>query len=254
MNKIALITGATSGIGYATARQFSENNINLIVCGRRSEKLTQLVNEIGGKVKVFQLIFDVSDRARVFEAINSLPEEWRNIDFLINNAGNAHGLDTVESADLDDWEKMIDINVKGLMYVTKAVLPTMIERKSGHIVNISSIAGKEVYSKGNAYCASKHAVDAFNSGLRIDLMNKGIKVSVINPGAVNTEFSTVRFKGDQEKADKVYEGFDPLLAEDIADLIQFVVSRPKHVNISDTMILPAAQVAASLIHKNNNTG
>lgn len=249
MNKIALITGATSGIGYATAKLFADNNINLILCGRRKEKLIQLNKEISEKVKTHHLVFDVSNREKVFDAVDSLPEEWKNIDILINNAGNAHGLDTVDTADLDDWDKMIDINVKGLMYVTKAVLPKMIERKSGHIVNISSIAGKEVYMKGNAYCASKHAVDAFNSGLRIDLMDKGIKVSVINPGAVNTEFSAVRFKGDQEKADKVYEGFAPLLAEDIADLIHFVVSRPKHVNISDTMILPTAQVAASLIHK-----
>lgn len=249
MTKIALITGATSGIGYATARIFAENNIDLIVCGRRTDKLSQLEKEISDKVKVQKLSFDVSNRDKVFEALNSLPDDWKNIDILVNNAGNAHGLDTVETANLDDWDKMIDINVKGLMYVTKAILPWMIKRQSGHIVNISSIAGKEVYLKGNAYCASKHAVDAFNAGLRIDLMDKGIKVSVINPGAVNTEFSTVRFKGDKEKADKVYEGFEPLLAEDIADLIQFVVSRPKHVNISDTMILPSAQVTATQIHK-----
>lgn len=249
MNKTALITGATSGIGYATAKLFAENNINLIICGRRTERLQMLEQEITGKVKTFKLNFDVSKRSEVFDAINSLPSEWQNIDILLNNAGNAHGLDTVDTADLNDWEQMIDINVKGLMYVTKAVLPFMLSKQSGHIINISSIAGKEVYPKGNAYCASKHAVDAFNAGLRLDLFDKGIKVSMINPGAVNTEFSTVRFKGDSNKADKVYEGFEPLVAEDIADLIHFVVTRPKHVNISDTMILSAAQVSASLIHK-----
>jgi 3-hydroxy acid dehydrogenase / malonic semialdehyde reductase len=249
MNKIALVTGATSGIGYATAKIFAENKIDLIICGRRTDKLAQLESEISGKVKVFKLSFDVSNRDSVFEALNSLPQNWKKIDILINNAGSAHGLDTVETANLDDWDKMIDINVKGLMYVTKAILPWMIEEQSGHIVNISSIAGKEVYLKGNAYCASKHAVDAFNSGLRIDLMGKGIKVSVINPGAVNTEFSTVRFKGDTKKADKIYEGFEPLVAHDIADLIYFVVSRPKHINISDTTILPNAQVTATQIHR-----
>jgi len=251
MSKIAFITGASSGIGYATAKLCAKNNIDVIICGRRSEKLSQLEKEISDLVKVYKLIFDVSQKQDVFNAIIYLPEEWRKIDYLINNAGNAHGLDLVQDADLEDWEKMIDINVKGLMYVTKAILPLMLENKAGHIINISSIAGKEVYPKGNAYCASKHAVDAFNDGLRIDLSGTGIRVSMINPGMVNTEFSAVRFKGDKEKADKVYEGFAPLSAEDVAELIYFILTRPKHVNISDTTILPTAQVSATITHKDD---
>jgi NADP-dependent 3-hydroxy acid dehydrogenase YdfG len=252
VNKIALITGATSGIGCATATYFANNNIDLIICGRRTERLDKLENELYDKVKIHKLTFDVSKRNDVFNAINSLPENWKKIDFLINNAGNAHGFELVDEANIDDWDKMIDINVKGLLYVTKAVLPFMLGRTAGHIVNIGSIAGKEVYLKGNAYCASKHAVDAFSSGLRMDLLSKGIKVSTINPGAVNTEFSTVRFKGNKEKADQVYDGFDPLLAEDVADLIYYVISRPKHVNISDSIIFPAAQASGSIINKNLN--
>ncbi|MBN1119132.1 MAG: SDR family NAD(P)-dependent oxidoreductase [Bacteroidales bacterium] len=246
---IALVTGASSGIGYATARIFAENHIDLILCGRRNSRLVALENEISGRVKTIKLVFDVTDRKHVFEKINSLPEEWKNIDIVLNNAGNAHGLDLAQDASLDDWEAMIDINVKGLMYVTKAVLPYMIRNKKGHIVNISSIAGKEAYLKGNAYCASKHAVDGFNNGLRQDLLGTGIKVSLVSPGAVNTEFSTVRFKGDKERADKVYEGFEPLLAEDIADLIYFIVSRPRHVNIADSIILPSAQASATNFYK-----
>jgi NADP-dependent 3-hydroxy acid dehydrogenase YdfG len=249
MHKIAFITGATSGIGLATAKIMAENAINLIICGRREERIAQIEKELGQKTNVYSLCFDVSKREQVFEAINSLPEQWKAIDYLINNAGNAHGLDLSQDASLDDWEKMIDINVKGVLYVTKAFLPQMIEQKSGHIVNIGSIASKEVYQKGNVYCASKHALDAFSKGLRLDLNGTGIKVSSINPGAVNTEFSSVRFKGDKEKADKVYEGFEPLYAEDIADLIYFVVSRPAHVNISDSVILSTAQASASVIHR-----
>lgn len=249
MNKIALITGATSGIGYATAIYFAQNNIDIIICGRRADRLSKLEKEVQKKVKVYKLTFDISQRTDVFKAIDSLPDNWKNVDYLINNAGNAHGLNFVQDADINDWENMIDINIKGMMYVTKAVLPIMLKRKTGHIVNMGSIAGKEVYVKGNVYCASKHAVDAFNSGLRMDLLGSGIKVSVINPGAVNTEFSSVRFKGDKEKADKVYEGFDPLFAEDIADLIYYVISRPAHVNIADSIIFPAAQVTGSLIDR-----
>ncbi len=249
MEKIALITGATSGIGRATAEIFAANGIRLIVCGRRKERLIELEKELKTKVKIYTLNFDVSDKNQVSESIRSLPPEWNKIDILINNAGNAHGLDFAQDADMNDWEKMIDINVKGVMYVTKAVLPYMIDNRKGHIVNISSIAGKEVYPKGNIYCASKHALDAFNAGLRLDLNGMGIKVSLVNPGLVNTEFSTVRFKGDKERADNVYEGFDPLVAEDVADLIYFIVSRPPHVNISDSMILPTAQVSATQIFK-----
>jgi 3-hydroxy acid dehydrogenase / malonic semialdehyde reductase len=249
MNKIAFISGATSGIGLATAELFAKHNIQLIICGRRRERLLELEKKLNQKVQVHVLCFDVSDREACFSAINSLPSEWRSIDYLINNAGNAHGLALAQDANLDDWEKMIDINVKGLMYVTKAILPFMLKKESGHIVNISSIAGEEVYMKGNAYCASKHAVTALSDGLRIDLNGTGIKVSTVSPGAVDTEFSTVRFKGDKSKADKVYEGFEPLYAEDIADLIHFIVSRPAHVNISDSIILPAAQSSATLIHR-----
>ncbi len=249
MNKKAFITGATSGIGMATARLLAENGYDLILCGRRQEKLNKLENELCQKVKVKTLCFDVSLRAETFEAIESLPDSWKNIALLLNNAGNAHGFDLAQDANLDDWEKMIDINVKGLMYVTKALLPSLIAKKSGHIVNIGSIAGKEVYLRGNAYCASKHAVTAFSDALRLDLNGTGVKVSCIHPGAVNTGFSEVRFKGDSQKASKVYEGFEPLLANDIAELILFIVSRPGHVNISDTIILPAAQASASLIHR-----
>jgi 3-hydroxy acid dehydrogenase / malonic semialdehyde reductase len=249
MDKIALITGATSGIGYATAKLFAENGINIIACGRRAERLEKLKTELEKNVEIHTLNFDVSNREEVFKAIQSLPEKWKNIDILVNNAGNAHGLDLAQDANLDDWEKMIDINVKGLFYVTKAVLPIMLKNNKGHIVNISSVAGKENYLKGNVYCASKHAVDSFNEGLRIDLTGTGIKVSSVSPGAVNTEFSTVRFKGDKERADKFYEGFDPLVADDIADLIYYIVSRPAHINIADTVIFPSAQTAASNIHR-----
>jgi 3-hydroxy acid dehydrogenase/malonic semialdehyde reductase len=244
MTKIALITGATSGIGYATAKLFAENGIHIIACGRRVERLEKLKSELSPKVDVLTLTFDVSSRTDVFKSIESIPEKWRNIDILVNNAGNAHGLDLAQDANLDDWEKMIDINVKGLLYVTKALLPLMLKNNKGHIVNISSVAGKENYLKGNVYCASKHAVDSFNEGLRIDLTGTGIKVSLVSPGAVNTEFSTVRFKGDKERADKLYEGFDPLVADDIADLIYYVVSRPAHINIADAVIFPSAQTSA----------
>lgn len=249
MNKIAFISGATSGIGLATAQLLAKNNIDLILCGRREERLKELEAELSQLVAVKTLKFDVRDRKAVFDSINSLPTEWKNIQYLINNAGNAHGLSSSQDADIDDWDAMIDINVKGLMYVTKAVLPFMVEKKSGHIVNISSIAGKEVYANGNAYCASKHAVTAFSDGLRLDLNPEGIKVSNICPGAVDTEFSMVRFKGDQAKADAVYEGYTPLYANDIADLIHFVISRPAHVNISDSIILSAAQASATLINR-----
>lgn len=249
MNKIAFITGATSGIGLETARLFAKNNINLILCGRRQERLNNLEKELSVLVNIHKLCFDVSDRKATFSAVESLPKEWKTVDYLINNAGNAHGFDLSQEANLDDWEQMIDINVKGLMYVTKALLPSMIKAESGHIINMGSIAGKEVYLKGNAYCASKHAVTAFSDGLRLDLNGTGIKVSNISPGAVDTEFSRVRFKGDKEKADKVYQGFTPLYAADIADLVFFIVSRPAHVNITDSIIFPSAQSSATMIHK-----
>ncbi len=249
-NKIALITGASSGIGKATAKLFAENNIDLIICGRRKDKLLELEKELGKKVAVHVLSFDVSNKEEVFSQINSLPANWQNIEILLNNAGNAHGLSSFQDGSLGDFEAMIDINVKGLLYVSKAVLPMMLAQPKGHIINIGSIAGKEVYPNGNVYCASKHAVDALNSGMRMDLNKTNVKVSVINPGLVETEFSVVRFKGDEERAKKVYEGFQPLKPEDIADVILFAVTRPWHVNISDLIILPTAQASATIVNKN----
>lgn len=249
IQKIALITGATSGIGYATAEVLADMGIDLIICGRRAERLAELKEKLSSKVKVLSLQFEVRDKENVFHTLNNLPEEWQNIDILVNNAGNAHGLDMIYEGNLDDWEAMIDINIKGLLYVSKALIPRMIERKSGHIINIGSLAGKEVYPKGNVYCASKHAVDALNQGMRMDLHNHHIKVSGIHPGLVETEFSLVRFKGDTEKAKKVYEGMEALTARDIAEIIGFVVSRPAHVNIADMLILPIAQASSWLVHR-----
>lgn len=247
MQKIALVTGASSGIGRATAVALADKGYDLIICGRRKERLEELASQVS--VKTLQLTFDVRDRQAVDEALNSIPQEWKNIDVLINNAGNAHGLSKIQDGSTEDWDAMIDINVKGLLYVTKAIIPGMIERGSGHVVNVGSIAGKEVYPNGNVYCASKHAVDAINNGMRLDLLGTGVKVSQVCPGLVETEFSLVRFKGDESRADSVYQGFDPLTAEDIADLIQFIVTRPAHVNIADSLILPTAQVASTMVHK-----
>ncbi len=249
MNKTALITGATSGIGKATAELFAENGIRLVLCGRRQDRLNDLKTDLEVKTKVHLLNFDVRNREDVFERINSLPDDFSKIDILINNAGNAHGLDPIESGSLDDWDAMMDINVKGLLYVSKAVIPQMVKRKSGHIINIGSIAGKEVYPKGNVYCASKYAVDAINQGMRIDLNQYGIRVGAVNPGAVETEFSNVRFKGDDERADMVYNGFEPLHPEDIADIIHFVVTRPYHVNIADLLVMPTAQASGTIVNK-----
>ncbi|RTY70460.1 SDR family NAD(P)-dependent oxidoreductase [Flavobacterium sp. GSP27] len=250
MTKTALVTGATSGIGKATAQILAKNNYQIILCGRREDRLTELKKELSAFTKVHTLSFDVRDKKAVFESINSIPEVFATIDVLINNAGNAHGLDPIQKGDLDDWDAMIDINVKGLLYVSKAIIPQMIERKSGHIINIGSIAGKEVYPNGNVYCASKHAVDALNQAMRMDLNPYGIRVGAIHPGAVETEFSEVRFKGDTDRAANVYKGFEPLHPEDIADIIHFVVSRPYHVNIADLMVLPTAQAAATILKRN----
>ena len=249
MNKIALITGATSGIGKATAQILAQNNYNIILCGRRQNRLNELEKELNQFTKVHSLSFDVSDKNAVFEAINSLPESFSKIDVLINNAGNAHGLEPIQNGDIDDWDTMIDINLKGLLYVSKAIIPKMIEHKSGHIINIGSTAAKEVYTNGNVYCATKHAVDAINKGMKMDLNPYGIRVGAIHPGLVETEFSQVRFKGDSEKAANVYKGFTPLKAEDIADIIHFVISRPYHVNISDLVVMCTAQGSATMIQK-----
>ncbi|MGK4566685.1 SDR family NAD(P)-dependent oxidoreductase [Flavobacterium sp. 3HN19-14] len=247
--KTALITGATSGIGRATAIKLAENNYRLVICGRREERLEELKSQLSHFTEVHTLAFDVRDKEAVFAAIESLPEAFSTIDILVNNAGNAHGLDPIQTGNPDDWDAMIDINVKGLLYVSKAVIPQMTERKSGHIINIGSIAGLEVYPNGNVYCASKHAVDAITKGMRMDLNQFGIRVGAINPGMVETEFSEVRFKGDTERAANVYKGVAALQPEDISDVIHFVVSRPYHVNIADLMILPTAQASATILKR-----
>ncbi len=247
--KTALITGATSGIGKSTAIEFAKLNINLILCGRRQDRLDLLKNELSKKVQVHTLCFDVRDKKMVSSVIENLPEAFKTIDILINNAGNAHGLDPIQTGNLEDWDAMIDINVKGLLYVSKAVIPKMIAQKSGHIINIGSTAAKEVYPNGNVYCASKHAVDAINKGMRMDLNQYGIRVGGIHPGLVQTEFSNVRFKGDDQKADNVYKGYAPLTPEDIADIIAFVVTRPYHVNIADLVVFPTAQASSTMINK-----
>ncbi|MEX0290190.1 MAG: SDR family NAD(P)-dependent oxidoreductase [Flavobacteriaceae bacterium] len=249
MNKIALITGATSGIGKATAELFAKNNIDLVLCGRRKERLEELEARLGDKVRIKTLLFDVRDKSEVEQSIASLPETFSGIDILVNNAGNAHGLDPIDKGSIEDWEAMLDINVKGLLYISKAIIPGMVARKSGHVINIGSTAGKEVYPKGNVYCASKHAVDAINQAMRIDLNEHGIRVGAINPGLVETEFSDVRFKGDTERAKTVYEGFQPLLAEDIAEVILFAVTRPAHVNIADLVVMPTAQASSTIVHR-----
>ena len=249
MKKTVLITGATSGIGKATAELLAKNNFNIIICGRRKDRLIDLQSELSKTTNTHSLCFDVSDKKAVFEQINSLPKAFSTIDILINNAGNAHGLDFIQNGDLEDWDAMIDINLKGLLYISKAVIPQMIARQSGHIINIGSTAAKEVYPKGNVYCATKHAVDAINQSMRIDLNEYGIKVGAIHPGMVETEFSQVRFKGDEEKASNVYKGFTPLKAEDIADIIQFVITRPYHVNIADLLVMSTAQATATVVKK-----
>ena len=251
MKKIALITGATTGIGNATAHKLAEKNYNLIITGRRKNLLDDVKKELGIKYKcdVLTLNFDIRDPKQVEEMIDSLSENWKKIDVLVNNAGLAAGFSPVQSGDLEDWEQMIDTNVKGLLYITRKVSPLMIENGHGHIINISSIAGKEVYENGNVYCATKHAVDALTKGMRIDLVKHNIKVTSISPGAVDTEFSLIRFKGDNDRASKVYEGFTPLFAADIADAIIFAITRPPHVNINDMLIMPTAQANASTIYR-----
>ena len=243
MNKTALITGATSGIGRAVADIFAENKYNLIVTGRRSERLQELKAALEQQhgISVLALCFDVRDNDEVVRNIASLPVEWRNIDVLVNNAGLAVGLNHIQDGILDDWERMIDTNIKGLLYVTRAVSPLMVARNSGHIVNICSVAGKEVYENGNVYCATKHAVDALSKAMRIDMLGHNIKVTNICPGAVETEFSIVRFKGNTQRAAGTYKGIEPLTGRDIAECIYFAVSLPEHVCINDMMIMPTAQ-------------
>ncbi|NJY61333.1 SDR family NAD(P)-dependent oxidoreductase [Salinimicrobium sp. CDJ15-81-2] len=249
MNKTALVTGASSGIGKATAIALAGAGYNLIICGRRKEALQELKTKLEEKTAVHTLQFDVRDKEAVQSAIESLPQDFSQIDVLVNNAGNAHGLDPIQKGSLEDWDAMIDINVKGLLYVSRAIIPQMLERRSGDIVNIGSLAGKEVYPNGNVYSASKHAVDAINKGMRIDLNGTGIRVGAINPGLVETNFSEIRFKGDSERASSVYKGYEPLKPEDIADLVVFMVTRPAHVNIADLLVLPTAQANSTIVHK-----
>lgn len=247
--RIALITGATSGIGEATARLLAKNNFKLILCGRRTERLKQVEKELSSYTDITLLSFDVRNKGDVKKAIASLSKSWKEIDVLINNAGNAHGLDPIQTGDLNDWDAMIDINLKGLLYVSHEVLPGMVERKQGHIVNLGSVAGKEVYPGGNVYSASKFAVDALSKSMRIDLNSFGIKVSAIHPGLVETEFSVVRFKGDKTRADSVYKGITPLVADDIADNILYVLTRPAHVVIADLVVMPVAQASATVVKR-----
>jgi len=250
MKKTALITGATSGIGRATAHEFAKHGIHLILCGRRQERLDSIKDALNKQTEVHTLNFDVRDKNAVFEAIETLPEDFKTIDILINNAGNAHGLDPIHDGDINDWDAMMDINVKGLLYVSKAIIPQMTKRQSGHVINIGSSAGKEVYPKGNVYCASKHAVLAITEGMRIDLNPFGIKVTAINPGLVETEFSQVRFKG-KTLADNVYTGYKALQANDVADVIYFAVTRPAHVNIADLLMFCTAQASSTIVKKSN---
>jgi len=247
MRKTVLITGATSGIGEATAIKFAEATCRLIITGRRKDRLNDLtehlVQEYG--IDVLPLCFDVRDIRQVEKCLGNLPDEWQKIDILVNNAGLAAGLGHIDEGDRDDWDRMIDTNVKGLLYVTRTIVPGMVSRQSGHIINISSIAGKEVYENGGVYCASKHAVDALSKGMRIDLLKHGIRVTNIAPGMVETEFSLVRFRGDRERADAIYKGIRALKGEDVAEVIFYCASLPDHVCINDLVITPTAQAGVN---------
>ncbi|KPE50538.1 SDR family NAD(P)-dependent oxidoreductase [Chryseobacterium indologenes] len=247
--KTIFITGATSGIGRSTAELFAKQGNRIIICGRRTEVLEELKTELSVFTEIFSLRFDVRSLEEVEAAISSLPEEWKNIDVLINNAGNAHGLDPLSAGNTEDWDSMIDGNVKGLLYVSKMIIPSMKERNSGHIVNISSVAARQTYINGVVYCATKKAVDVISEGMRLELTEFGIKVTNIQPGAVETDFSMVRFKGDHEKSAAVYAGYEALKAEDIADAIAYCVNAPKHVSVSDMTIYPSAQAEPRTIYR-----
>lgn len=249
--KTALITGATSGIGKACAEKLASENFKLILLGRRKELLNTLKIQLTAAyhIECYLITADVRDKNVVAQAINDLPDEWKKIDVLVNNAGLAVGLNPIQEGIYDDWERMLDTNVKGLLYVTREIVPLMIAQGKGHIINIGSIAGKEVYPNGNVYCATKHAVDALNKSMRIDLVKHQIKVTAIHPGAVETEFSIVRFKGDEKRAKAVYDGFQPLTGKDIADAVFYVTTLPEHVNINDLVIMPTAQASATVFHK-----
>jgi len=251
MTKIALITGATSGIGEACAHLFAREQYNLVLTGRRTDRLEKLAKKLNTKynTEIAVSSFDVRDRQQVISNLEDLPAKWKKVNVLINNAGLSQGLEPIQSGSYDDWDTMIDTNIKGLLYVSKVVSNWMVSNKFGHIINIGSIAGKEVYPNGNVYCATKFAVDALNKAMRIDLLPYGIKVTGVHPGAVETEFSEVRFKGDKDRAGKVYDGFEPLVAADIAETIWFAVSRPAHVNINELTVMPTAQASATIISR-----
>jgi len=251
MKRIALVTGATSGIGEATALLLARNDFNVIITGRRGPLLKKVRKKIESETaaEVIELCFDIREHSEVIRALDTIPDDWKKIDVLVNNAGLAAGLDHINEGKLEDWEQMIDTNIKGLLYITREISGWMIRQGSGHIINIGSVAGKEVYDKGNVYCATKFAVDALSRGMRIDLVQHNIKVTCIAPGMVETEFSLVRFKGDKKWANKVYEGLKPLCAEDIAEAILFAITRPPHVNINEMLIMPTAQANATVIHR-----
>ncbi len=252
MNKTIFITGATSGFGEACAHLFAANNYNLILNGRREERLKILSEKLTAQYSISCYVapFDVQDRKAVQSAINALPDDWKNIDVLLNNAGLALGRSYIDEGDIDDWDTMIDTNVKGLLYVSRAVMPLMVKRQSGHIINLGSVAGKEVYEKGNVYCASKFAVDAISKAMRIDLLQHQIKVTAIHPGAAETEFSKVRFKGDEATAQKIYEGFQPLNAMDVASIIYYTTTLPPHVCINDLVVTCTQQANGIFFNKN----
>lgn len=254
MNKIVLVTGATAGFGEAIAHEFAKHGYDVIITGRRGERLKKVKAELEKQyhIKVLDLQFDIRNKAETDKALLSMDTKWQNIDVLVNNAGLASGMGPLQDGDTDDWDKMVDTNVKGLLYVTRCIAPMMIKNKKGHIINIGSTAGKEVYANGNVYCATKHAVDALTKAMRIDMVQHGIRVTGICPGMAETEFSIVRFHGDTEKAKNVYKGFDPLTAQDIADAVYYAASRPAHVNISDMVITPTAQANAGIVVRKNS--
>ncbi len=249
MSKIALVTGATAGFGRAIARKLADEGWSVIVNGRRVDRLVQFAEEYKGKGELYPLAFDVRKVDEVEKALERIPERLKAIDVLVNNAGLAVGRETIDNGDLEDWNRMIDTNVKGLLIVTRAVVQRMKAARSGHVVNIGSIAGKEVYAGGNVYCATKFAVDALTKAMRVEFLPLGVKVTQVSPGAAETEFSLVRYKGDAEKAEKVYDGYQPLRSEDIADTVWFVLSRPEHVCLNDIVIMPAAQANSFSFHK-----
>ena len=249
MKKTIFITGATSGIGKATAEIFAKQGHRLIICGRRKEVLDNLQIQLSNFTDVYSLVFDVRNQKEVQNAINSLPEEWKNIDVLVNNAGNAHGLEPISDANISDWDAMMDGNVKGLLYVSQPIIKLMKANNSGHIVNISSVAARQTYANGTVYCASKKAVDVISEGMRLELTEFGIKVTNVQPGAVETDFSKIRFKGDEERAATVYAGYEPLIAEDIADAISYCVNAPDRVSIAEICVYPKAQAEPRTIFR-----